>query len=342
MPGTRQRFSIMAFATAVAAQQDPVQAFSPAVDISSCQALSCSPRNGSICSTENSPGPEVGVGIAAEVVNASSTNLSLTLIDGLSENGFTGIGSHAYEFSDQQLFVGVDPSLNEDDYPSGCALMMQYQGQTFPLEALPDDDVRSESSQNTTSCEGVIDVFCQSAIMEMIQSFNASDSDTDDRCQLLTQHVSSKLQANPETCGGEGTWIANFFNVTGGDLPSGGSETVSNDRLGDEECRPVLPQSYRMYKVTEMRYFTFADAPDSGSDFYGDLFGGRAGFTPVVTVVFPEDTAQDPGIQFSCMKTFQRDGESREGAYESGTDRRLHNVAMTLASSLGLGLVLWL
>ncbi|CCF33147.1 hypothetical protein CH063_05399 [Colletotrichum higginsianum] len=341
MPGTRLRLSIMAFATAVAAQQGPVQVFNPAVDISSCQALSCSPRNGDICSTGNSPGPEVGVGIAAEVVIAPSTNLSLTLIDGLRENGFTGIGSEAYEFSDQQLFVGVDPSLSEEDYPSGCALMMQYQGQTFPLEALPEDDARSESNQNTTSCDGVIDIFCQSAIVEMIQSFNASDSETD-RCQLLTRHVGSKLQENPGTCGGEGTWIANFFNVTGGGLPSVSSEIASNDRLGDEECRPVLPQSYRMYKVAEMRSFTFADAPDSGSDFYGDLFGGRAGFTPVVTVVFPEETSQDREIQFSCMKTLQRDGESREGPFESGAQGPLHSVVMALASSLGLGLIIWL
>ncbi|KAJ0166558.1 hypothetical protein CTA2_6828 [Colletotrichum tanaceti] len=331
----------MAFATAVAAQHDPVQAFNPAIDISSCQALPCSPRNGSICSTENSPGPEVGIGIAAEVVIAPFTNLSLTLIDGLGENGFTGIGSDAYEFSDQQLFVGVDPSLKDEDYPSGCALMMQYQGQTFPLEALPDDDTRSESKQNTTSCDGVIDIFCQSAIVEMIQSFNASDGNRD-RCQLLTQHVSSKLQRNPGTCGGEGTWIANFFNVTGGGLPSGSSGIASNDRLGDEECRPVLPRSYRMYKVAEMRSFTFADAPDSGSDFYGDLFGGRAGFTPVVTVGFPEDTAQNRGIQFSCMKTLQRDGESRKGPFDSGAHGRLHNGVTALAFSLGLGLMMWL
>ncbi|GKT51779.1 uncharacterized protein ColSpa_11960 [Colletotrichum spaethianum] len=331
----------MAFATAVASQQDLVQAFNPAVNISSCQALSCSSRNGSICSTEISPGPEAGVGIAAEVVITLPTNLSLTLIDGLSENGFTGIGSDAHEFSDQQLFVGVDPSLNEEDYPSGCVLMMQYQGQTFPLEALPEEGVRSESSQNTTSCDGVIDIFCQSAIVEMIQSFNAYDGETD-RCKILTQHVSSKLQDNPGTCGGEGTWIANFFNVTGGGLPSGSSEIASNDRLGDEECRPVLPQSYRMYKVAEMRSFTFADAPDSGSDFYSDLFGGRAGFTPVVTVVFPEDTTQDRGIQFSCMKTLQRDGEFREGPFESGAHGRLHNGVMALAFSLGLGLVMWL
>lgn len=75
------------------------------------------------------PGPEIGVGIAANAVNASGTNLSFTLIDGLDENGFTGMASEEYEFSDQQLFVGID---TDNDYPSGCALMMQYQGQTFP------------------------------------------------------------------------------------------------------------------------------------------------------------------------------------------------------------------
>ena len=42
--------------------------------------------------------PEIGVGIAANAVNASGTNISFTLIDGLDENGFTGMASEEYEF----------------------------------------------------------------------------------------------------------------------------------------------------------------------------------------------------------------------------------------------------
>ncbi|KAJ3960543.1 hypothetical protein N0V92_002794 [Colletotrichum tropicale] len=346
MTSNRQRVSgFAAFATVVAAQQNPTQIHNPAVDISSCQALSCTPSDNSICSTAEMPGPEVGVGIAAEVVNASSTKLSLTLIDGLDENGFTGIGSEEYEYSDQQLFVGIDPGLNDDEYPSGCALMMQYQGQTFPLENLPEDEARAERHQNTTSCDGVIDVFCQSAIEEIIRSFNASsDSEQGDRCQLLTQHVSSELQSNPNTCGGEGTWIANFINVTGGALPSAASDSATNAKLGEEECRPVLPQSYRMYKVAEMRAFTFADAADTGSEFYDSLFGGRDGFTPVVTVIFQEDEEdiENRGIQFSCMKTFQRDGDPRETPSESSAHGRPQMTALTLAASVSLVLALLL
>src|SRR5699024_5177327 len=136
------------------------------VDLSSCQVLSCNPPNGSICSPGDMPGPEIGVGIAANTVNASGTNLSFTLIDGLDANGFTAMASEEYELSDQQLFVGID---TDSDYPSGCALMMQYQGQTFPTELLPgEDDAREVQDQNTTSCDGVLAVFCQSAIVNII------------------------------------------------------------------------------------------------------------------------------------------------------------------------------
>ncbi|TQN70325.1 hypothetical protein CSHISOI_05144 [Colletotrichum shisoi] len=108
----------MAFATAVAAQQDPVQAFNAAVDISSCQVLSCSPpATATSVQRRTWPGPEVGVGIAAEDVITPSTNISLTLIDGLRANGFTGIGSEAYEFSDQQLFVGGGPKSEQRRLP---------------------------------------------------------------------------------------------------------------------------------------------------------------------------------------------------------------------------------
>lgn len=136
--------------------------------------------------------PEIGVGIAANAVNASGTNISFTLIDGLDENGFTGMASEEYEFSDQQLFVGID---TDNDYPSGCALMMQYHGQTFPTELLPgEDDAREVQYQNTTSCDGVLDVFCQSAIVNMIRSFNVSEAaEGGSRCQQLVQQVNMKL-----------------------------------------------------------------------------------------------------------------------------------------------------
>lgn len=306
--------------TKTLAQDVPDEVPNPAVDLLSCQDLSCDPSGDSICASGDSSGPEVGIVIAAEAIEIGSNTLSLTVINGLEENGFTGIGSDKYEHWDQQLFVGISPDLDDDDYPSGCVLMMQYLGQTFPEEDLPDEDTRSDSAEGTTSCDGVVDPFCQSAISDIIQSFNVSEADEDERCELLTQHVSSRLSQNAATCGDEGTWIANFINVTGGPLPGPDTSTPNNERLGGD-CRPVMPQDYQLYHVVNMRQFLFPDPPDAGSDFYGSIFGGRSGFTPVVTVTYDGNADEDRSraqVQFSCMKTFERDGDAPEGPFESG------------------------
>ncbi len=129
----RSEFLAMVFAGLTVAADTPVPvSYNQIVDVSSCESLSCSPRNGSVCSTIDVAGPPKGVGIAANAVDFDSTSLSFSLINGMGENGFTGVGSAQYEHSDQQLFVGLDPNLGEGSYPSGCVLMMQYLAQTFP------------------------------------------------------------------------------------------------------------------------------------------------------------------------------------------------------------------
>lgn len=296
----------------------------PVVDVLSCQSLSCSSPENSICSSEDSAGPPRGVGIAANAVNSTDASLSFTLIDGLDENGFTGMGSYQYEYSDQQLFVGLDPTLNQDNYPSGCVLMLQYLAQTFPMETFPDMDGNREGSlTNTTSCDGVIDSFCQSSISEMIQSFDATESNnatSSDKCTLLTSHVNARLQENHSTCGGEGTWIANFMNVTGGALPTLTANTDLDDRLGSDDCSAVLPADYQLYKVASMRQLYFADPPSSDSEYYGKVFGGRDGYTPVITVMYADGESSEileDGVQFSCLQTYQSDGEAREDLFQS-------------------------
>lgn len=72
--------------------------------------------------------------------------------------------------------------------------MMQYQGQTFPTERLPGtDDAREDKFENVTSCDGVIDPLCQSAIIDIIQNFNSSQKE-DGRCLQFTRHMNMNLQ----------------------------------------------------------------------------------------------------------------------------------------------------
>jgi len=296
----------------------------PVVKVTSCQDITCSPPNNSICSTANSAGPPVGVGIAANAVNIASTSLSFTLINGLDENGFTGMGSSQYEHSDQQLFVGLDPTLGEDIYPSGCVLMMQYLAQTFPLESFGDTDgTRADIYKNTTSCDGVIDTFCQSSISNMIRSFNATESNnssSSDKCMLLTSHVNGKLQENHSTCGGEGTWIANFMNVTGGALPGPSSIVNQDSRLGGGNCHAVLPANYQLHRVAVMTQLYFSDHPSSESEYYEKIFGGQRGYTPVIAIFFSGAQSSeftDSRVQFSCLQTYQPNGDAPDNLFES-------------------------
>lgn len=84
--------------------------------------------------------------------------------------------------------------------------MLQYQGQAFPKESFPgNENVREEHYINTTSYNNVIKVFYQSAIVDMIRSFNSSGPESD-RCRPLTQHVNMRLQGESSTYGNEGTW----------------------------------------------------------------------------------------------------------------------------------------
>ncbi|RAR10589.1 short-chain dehydrogenase [Stemphylium lycopersici] len=322
----RSALSIAAFAGLVAAQDsDQLSPNNTAVAISSCQSLTCNSPNDTICSGESRPGVPSTVGIVANAVNTSSINLSYTLVTGLDSPGFTGIGSSQYEYSDAQLFVGLDPNLNGDDYPSGCALMIQYNAQTFPLETLPDDDTREGMYENTTSCNGVIDTFCQASLTSMIMDFESSSSNTStstgDRCTQLTSYVNEQLRTTGGACGQEGTWLAAFMNVTGGSLPSASSSNDDlSDQLGSGDCYPVLPQSYQLSKVAEMRHLYYGDPPNSDQDFYDNINAGLAGWTPVITVLYDgDDDAEvlENGVQFSCLNTFQPNGDETENPYES-------------------------
>lgn len=340
MKALRQFSTIATLSLAAASSNPPLEIPNPAVDISSCQALPCSPPNGSICSPEAQlPDFKAGVGIAADVVNTSSASLSLTLIDGLDEPGFTGMSIEEYEHSDQQLFVGIDPHTSSQAFPAGCALMMQYNGQTFPKETYPNvADARETKFRNTTSCDGVIDVFCQSAITRMIRGFNESSEGEGDKCQRLTQHLWVQLQSQPHACGHEGTWIASAINITGGSLPAPNDPPTNHPELvgGNGQCPPVLPANYDLYQVAVMREFYFSDPPRAGSDHYGRVFGGRSGFTPVITVVDDgKNKSANPDVQFSCMKTYQPDGEPIPDAY-GGSARARPTMALTLVTLLSL------
>ena len=132
------------------------------------------------------------------------------------------------------------------------------------------------------------------------------------------------------------------MNATGGSLPGPDTLTARNQRLDIDECRPVLPRQNRLYKVAEMRLFYFPDPPAGGKNFYSRIFGGRAGFTPVMTVLYDRTNDTRPDIQFSCLKTFERNGNPRKdplasgGASSPGVSLSMLMVSLPMAMAVSL------
>ncbi|TDZ19261.1 hypothetical protein Cob_v007555 [Colletotrichum orbiculare MAFF 240422] len=130
-------------------------------EISSCSALSClNPESQGVCASGNSS-RSVGVGMASEALDVSDEKLSLTLVDG-SPDGILAI-QEGYQFSTQTLYVGVPPNFDSSTQQAGCALMMQYQEQTFELS--------DDNTQNTTSCRSVLSDGCQNDIAGLVRQF---------------------------------------------------------------------------------------------------------------------------------------------------------------------------
>lgn len=98
----------------------------------------------------------VGVGILPNIVsipktagdnissNDQRTNLSLSLIDGWPSSGIAS----PEQFSTKGLYLGIPPNLDLTETPPGCALMMQYKGQTFPYHSY-------DPFPDNTSCPNV-------------------------------------------------------------------------------------------------------------------------------------------------------------------------------------------
>ncbi|KAF6823227.1 hypothetical protein CPLU01_11526 [Colletotrichum plurivorum] len=297
-------------------------------DFASCSSLSCiNPESRGVCSQGNSP-RAYGVGIVSEAFNVSDEKLSLTLVDGAPDGILAS--QEDYEFSTQRLFVGVSPNHNSSSGAAGCALMMQYQAQTFELA---DDD---DDQPITTSCPATIPDDCQKDVAEQVGEFrfnggggqgnDTANSNSLPRCQSLAQFLKTNIHSRLSFCGRH----AGFFNVSGGPI-AGGDLSSSPVELQDEGCQPVLPESYELRQVADMRQIL-----PKGEE--GRL-GGRSGVTPVFTVIYDDDDEEGsrPNVQFSCMRTFNVDGDEmpdRLNVNESGAVSTTPGVVVAAAVSL--------
>lgn len=269
-------------------------------EVSSCSALSCiNSENQGVCASGNSF-RAVGVGMASEVLVISGEKLSFTLVDG-SPDGVLA-SQEGYQFSTQTLYVGVPPNHNSSNERAVCALMLQHQAQTF---GLPED-----SARNTTSCRAVMPNSCQNEMTSLVERFQYTGSAQSNqtggtslpRCKSLAQFLNTNINRELSFCGR----YTGFINITGGPI-SGADLSPSPVRLQSEGCQPVIPESYELRRVAEMRQILPTGEVSSRSS------GGRSGVTPIFTVLYDEEGGS-PIVQFTCMRTFNSDGEEMPDA----------------------------
>jgi hypothetical protein len=277
-----------------------------AVEISSCSDLDNVDLNaGEVCKSDQTRA--TGVGIAADVFTVNDTSLSLTLVDDGQDGGI----SSGYQLSSQSLYFGISPDVDVSEQPPACALMLQYQGQTFPNI--------TGASDNTTSCSDTFSGTCLDTLTEAIQAFEFAGGNTSSntgvsqtRCDLLASHVRDYLLPNVSFCG---LW-SSFLNVTGGPIfsPNASMNPVELQESGGEA---VLPGEYELREVAKMTQLfrpggdEFPDAEsDENEELRSPIHGaGRQGKTPVVGVFYRSEEDSMPEVEYACMRTFSPEGE---------------------------------
>ncbi|KAI6083752.1 hypothetical protein F4821DRAFT_244179 [Hypoxylon rubiginosum] len=304
------------------AGQEPQQA---QVKIDSCSSFACaSSAANSVCSSSNQPDDITQttlVSIASNVVNLTSdSQLSLTLIEAGRTQFGNAPGLEAYE---RTLYAGAPSSLLQGDVPASCALILQYQSQTFPI---PNESDRDGNMNGTTSCAGILDQDCLERFTSFITSFDSSsgnDSATD--CATLASHVNTQIHSGDiHLC----NFYSNLIEVTGAPLLNTSTGSSNEESLTQDACRPTLPQSNSLYRVGSVQTVV---QTDSDERIGGDVFGGRQGYTPVITAVY--DGGNVSSVQFACMQALRKSGEVLEDT-SGGNSRGRARLALLILTAV--------
>lgn len=220
------------------------------------------------------------------------------------------------ETSTQSLYVSVPSDVDALKQPLACALMLQYQGQTFPNI--------SSASDNSTSCS---DVFFPGRFMErLVEAVHdleyvsgngngdvsaGSTKVSQKRCDLLASHVSAWSMPQLGFCG---VWTS-FASITGGPIfgPDASTTSVKLHQSGGEA---VSLGDYELHEVVSMTQLFRPggdDFPDAVSEVSEDLSdpirgAGRQGTTPVMCVFYRSEEDNMPEVGFACMRIFSPAG----------------------------------
>ncbi|KAH9895476.1 hypothetical protein F4778DRAFT_273917 [Xylariomycetidae sp. FL2044] len=238
------------------------------------------------------------VGMAYQAVNLTSdVQASLSLVEERQVAFSPGIS-----FYPRTLYAGLPSSkLQNAKIPENCVLMMQYGSQTFPLpyvqSAIPKQPVH-----RTTGCDDIFQPDCFEKWTRIISSFDptASTNETT-RCYDLASHFNTQIRNSTYSCSGQ--FFSNLITVNGAPLiqtANGNNNTVA---LANDVCRPVVDDSDTLYQVGGVETIV-EDKEVIG----GNIFGGRQGYTPLISTVYGGDNGSLSSVQVHCMQAFRPNG----------------------------------
>jgi hypothetical protein len=303
---TMRHFIVFTALVATALAQDTDNnIINPEKAVYSCDRLPCaSLATDAVCRSAS------GVGLVADATRLSKSNasVSLTLVDGLPQ-GFLQQPPLPFDYSTRTLYVGASPGTDLGSQPPACALLMQYDSATFPY--FTND---APATRNTTTCPGGF-LFANdlSRLAASIQEFkysgtgaSASNSSSLSRCDALASFFEQKINSNLTF----GTYYGALVSVTGGaiagpDVITNGSQAIYGSQTDAPSCQPSLPQGVRLYNVTSASEI-LRKYPQSQNSTYG----GRTGYSPIVTVVYDSENDASPDVSIHCVHLWSTNGSS--------------------------------
>ncbi|KAI6857918.1 hypothetical protein KC343_g1631 [Hortaea werneckii] len=322
-----QQLTLLGMAASAAAQ---IPVSNPNVTVRTCSDLDTCDITGTqgICQLNSSGdywGATNGIGIVPSAVDfggntsaaGDNTNLSLTLIDNVVEGHYVVRNYN----NPKTLYVGSPPSVNLTEGPPGCALLMQYAGQTFPPLDLGGSTILW--TENHTSCPIDLSPDCFGALLESsLRTFNYTGEDSEHlpRCEALAQYVETSMRRGDggdqfrPFCAYSRPLISVFGGAISGPDVSTEAASILNTTEGDDGCRPVQPQNHTLHEVLTANQMLFSNW--STADL--NMLGGRTGYTPIITVLFG-DRDSDPDAQAFCMKLRSPEGNVLPFQTRNGT-----------------------
>lgn len=221
--------------------------------------------------------------------------------------------------------------------------MMQHGGATFPYA--PSDRV---FDVNSTTCpiEFLSQGSASNLISSWVRNFDSGNSKPNatslDRCEALAQYMGYRAHTDSttNTIGGYYSALITFAGgaVSGPDVDTDNVAEITTSLDGStnpETCQPVQPQNYNLYNVTSMSQILRSNPMGQNH-----TFGGRTGYTPIVSVLYGDEEDADPEVQFYCVHVRASSGDElpysdfvTSGASDDGRWQAIWLVAFAMVVS---------